>query len=118
MGCFLGQLLLNKSAYSASIQRSVLLRHTDPSYSGALKQKLCEEEEILKKQSTSYVFYPTEVKINIEKLEVIFIGDRQTFVAGKQVSEEREGYLFQFSYTGSKLLLKGLSAHEISNGGA
>lgn len=47
-GYFLGQLLLAKSSQSAASQRTVLLRHTDPSYVGTLKKRLVEEEEILK----------------------------------------------------------------------
>ena len=33
-GVFLGELLLNKSAQSALEQRTIILRHTDPSFSG------------------------------------------------------------------------------------
>ena len=62
-GYFLGQLLLAKSSQSAASQRSIVLRHTDPSYAGILKQRLIEEEEVLKKQSTSYVFYPVEIRL-------------------------------------------------------
>ena len=56
-GFFLGQLLLNKSANSADIHRTVLCRHTEPSYLAALKQRLIEEEETLKQQNASYVLF-------------------------------------------------------------
>lgn len=111
-GCFLGQLLLSKSAYSASMQRAILLRHTDPSYIGIFKKHLVEEEEILKKQNSAYVFYPVEVKVNAQTLEVLLIGDRLLFVAGKEVSSKREGYLLQFAYLGTKLFLKNFSLNE------
>ena len=108
-GYFLGQLLLAKSSQSAASQRTVILRHTDPSYVGILRQRLIEEEEILKKQSTSYVFYPIEIRVNIEQMSLHLIGDRLVFIGGKEVSKDREGYILRFSYTGSRLLLKEIS---------
>ncbi|HEY4832933.1 MAG TPA: TraE/TraK family type IV conjugative transfer system protein, partial [Waddliaceae bacterium] len=60
-GCFLGQLLLSKSAQSALMQRTVLLRHADPSFAETLKQKLFEEEQVLQKQSASYTFFPVTI---------------------------------------------------------
>jgi conjugal transfer pilus assembly protein TraE len=105
-GYFLGQLLLAKSSQSAASQRSIILRHTDPGYAGILKQRLIEEEEVLKKQSTSYVFYPVEIKVNPEQMSLLLIGDRLVFIGGKEASKEREGYILRFNYTGSRLLLK------------
>lgn len=109
-GCFLGQLILGKSAHSAQMQRNVLLRHADPSYVGTLKNKLMEEEETLRKQNSSYAFYPVDVKVDISKKEVHITGDRLFFVSGKQVSQEREEYTLSFSYIGSRLLLNGISS--------
>lgn len=105
-GYFLGQLLLAKSSQSAASQRSIVLRHTDPSYVGILRQRLIEEEEVLKKQSTSYVFYPIEIKVNLEQMSLLLTGDRLVFIGGKEVSKEREGYILRFNYIGSRLLLK------------
>lgn len=111
LGLFLGQLLLGKSSQSAASQRSVLLRHADPSYSGALKQRLIEEEEVLRKQNASYVFYPIDIKVDTAQMSLTLIGDRLLFVAGKQVSSEREEYTLYFSLLGSKMLLKGITSN-------
>lgn len=110
LGLFLGQLLLGKSSQSAASQRSILLRHVDPAYAGALKQRLIEEEEILTKQNASYVFYPVDIKVNPSEMSLTLIGDRQLFVNGKQISSAREDYTLQFSYLGSRLLLKGITS--------
>ena len=107
-GVFLGQLLLSKSSSSAPSQRNVLLRHVDPSYVGVLKQKLFEEEETLKKQNSSYVFFPVNIEIDQENMKVSLTGDRVFYVSGKQVSSEREGYVLSFSYSGSALFLNGI----------
>lgn len=111
-GYFLGQLLLGKSAYSSPSQRAILLRHTDPAFVGALKQKLVAEEELLHKQNASYVFYPVVINAVLQKKEVIIEGDRIFYVSGKQVSLERETYVLSFKYTGSRLLLTGIRAVE------
>jgi conjugal transfer pilus assembly protein TraE len=111
-GCFLGQLLLGKSSQSAPMQRTVLLRNTAPNFVGVLKNKLIEEEETLKKQNAAYVFYPVEVKVDPKNKEVLLIGDRIFFVSGQKVSQEREEYLLSFTYSGSRLLLSGVSSQE------
>lgn len=108
-GLFLGGLLLNKSSHSADLQRVVLCRHTEPSYLAILKQKLVEEEEKLKKQNASYVFYLNNVFVNPDLLTVTLLGDRQFFIAGQQTSSENCGYTLQFTYKGARLLLNGIS---------
>jgi conjugal transfer pilus assembly protein TraE len=118
-GVFLGGLLLNKSAHSADIQRTVLCRHTEPNYlavlkqrlveEAVLKQRLVEEEDTLKKQNASYVFYLHNVFVNPELLTVTLLGDRQFFIAGKQTASENCGYTLQFTYQGARLLLNGIS---------
>ncbi len=109
IGYFLGQLLLSKSPYSSSSQRTILFRHSDPAFIGVLKQKLLSEEELLKKQNASYVFYPISIQTDLQKNQVLLEGDRVFYVSGKQVSSERESYLLSFRYTGSRLLLSGIN---------
>lgn len=111
-GYFLSQLLLGKSSYSAPSQRNLLLRHTDPVFVGTLKQKLIEEEEMLQKQNVSYTFFPVSIRVNQEKKEVLIEGDRVCFVNGKQISSDREGYVLSFNFSGSRLLLSGITSSE------
>jgi conjugal transfer pilus assembly protein TraE len=75
-GLFLGQLLLNKSSSSSEVSRNILCRHTTPQYLSLLKQKLVEEEDILRKQNASYVFYLHNIYVNPQKLKVTLKGDR------------------------------------------
>lgn len=109
-GYFLAQLMLCKSSNSASSQRDVLLRHTDPSFLPILRRKLLEEENRLKRQSASYVYYPTSVVANRERNEVVIEGDRLFYVSDKRVSSQPESYLLRFRYTGSRLLLTEIAA--------
>lgn len=111
-GCFLGQLILSKSPQSAASQRTVVLRHTAPEYAGTLKQRLIEEEEILKKQSTSYVFYPVDIQANIEQMSILLNGDKVIMMGGKEVCKEKEGYILRFTYSGARLLLKEIMAEK------
>ena len=110
MGLFLSQLILNKSPQSAASQRSTLLRHTDQIFTETLKQRLIEEEEVLTKQNASYVFYPVDIKVNLSEMSLILRGDRLLFVAGKQVSNVSQEYIFHFSCLGARLLLKGITS--------
>lgn len=106
MGLYLGQLLLTKSAYSADAQRTILCRHAEPSYISRLKQRLIEEEEVLKKQNASCVFYLNNILVNPEQLTATIVGERRFFVAGGEISNENCVYRLHFSYKGARLLLK------------
>jgi conjugal transfer pilus assembly protein TraE len=110
-GHFLGQLLFSKSSHSADLHRTILCRHTDPSYLYPLKQRLIEEEEILKKQNASYVFYLNNLVTDPRLLTVTLFGDRQFYIAGQQLSSESSAYTLHFSYVGARLLLKEIT-HE------
>jgi conjugal transfer pilus assembly protein TraE len=113
-GVFLGQLLLNKSAQSASEQRTIILRHTDPSFYGLMRERLIEEETMLAKQGAAYTFYPLTVDVDVSKMEVRLTGDRIAFAGSKQVSSQKETYILKFIFGGSRLLLKGVQALENS----
>lgn len=106
---FMSQLLLSKSVNSAPHQRNVILRHTDAKFTSELRQKLIREEEMLKKQNASYVFYPVEISVNSETMESLISGDRVYFVNEKQISSERESYLLKFVYTGTGLFLNSIT---------
>ena len=111
-GCFLGQLLLGKSAQSAPSQRTILMRHADPMFAETLKRKLLEEEQLLQKQNTSYTFFPVSIQVNAKTNEVLIDGDRVCYASGKQVSCERDGYILNFRYIGSRLLLSGIKSQK------
>ena len=111
-GVFIGQLVLGKSVQSAPSQRAILLRHTSPSYAGPLRQKLIEEEEFLKKQNASYVFFPSQVRVNPTQMEVHLTGDRAAYSGGVQVSLNKEHYILSFSYVSGRLLLTGISSQD------
>ena len=77
-----------------------------------IRQRLIDEEEMLKNQNASYTFYPIDVRVNTEKKEVQVTGDRIAFAGGKQVSMQKETYFLKFSYNGSRLLLNSVEAME------
>lgn len=114
-GLFLGQLLLSKSSYSSDLHRTIICRHTEPNYLSILKKKLVEEEEILKKQNASYVFYLHNIFVNPDLLKVTLRGDRQFFIAGQQPSSESCCYTLHFTYKGARLLLSGISQEKEVN---
>lgn len=109
---FLGQLILTKSPQSAAAQRSVVLRHVDPSVYGEINKKLVDEEKKLIKQQAAYVFYPTDIQMDMPNLQMLLTGDRIFYVSGKSVSTSRENYKLSFVYAGGRLLLKEISREE------
>ena len=111
-GYFFGQLMLTKSPQSAAPQRTVLLRHVDPSFYGDVNKKLVEEEKKLIKQQAAYVFFPSDIRVDMSNLQVLLTGDRTFYVSGKPVSTSRENYKLSFIYAGGRLLLKEISREE------
>lgn len=106
---FIGNLLLNKTPASANQQIATLLRHTDPSYYGEFKRKLVSEEESLTAQGASYVFFPVSVEVRSDLLRATLVGDRLSYISGKQISKSRETYTLSFRFDGSRLLLTEVS---------
>ncbi len=111
-GCFIGQLLLGKSEASASLHRDIVLRHTDPIFIGHLKKQLQEEEALLGKQGSSYVFYPERIETDVKNLKVLLVGERCVFVEDKMISTTKEEYVLGFAYSGGRLLLRSLEKKE------
>lgn len=107
-GCFLGQLLLTKSSYTAEAQKKVLLRHVDPLYSSALLERLEKEQVILAKGNSSYAFFISGIEVSPETKSVLLKGNRIFSIAGKTLSEEKESYVLGFSYKDSRLLINRL----------
>lgn len=112
-GYFLSELVLSKSSQSAPMQRTIILRHTDPGFATELQKKLVEEEKRLEKEKASYVFFPVAVHTDMKAKEVLITGDRTIYVSGKAVSSERESYVLSFNIQGSRPLLKQITAKEL-----
>lgn len=108
-GYFLGELLLSKSSQSASTQKAIVLRHTDPSFATQLHKKLSEEAQQLEKERASYVFYISGIYTNLRAQEVTLSGERTTYIGGKAVSTAAENYTLSFVYRGGRLLLSGIT---------
>ena len=111
-GVFLSKFILEKTSQSAASQREIVLRHTDSGFAGILRKKLIEEEEMLRKQNSSYVFFPIDVQVDPNKMEVRIIGERIVYVSDKPISKEKEQYVLGFVFTGTGLLLKSLTSEK------
>jgi conjugal transfer pilus assembly protein TraE len=112
IGLFLAGMLLSKSASSLPSQREVVLRHADPSFATTIRKKLLEEEELLKRQNASYVFFTHRVSTDMKKMEVLVEGDRLMYVSGSRVSSQQEGYILSFAYSGGRVLLTGIRSKD------
>ncbi len=107
-GIFLGDLLLSKSAQTSGWQRGVILQHASPAFSSSLRQRLIEEEQTLKGQSASYVFFTHGVSTQPDEMQVTLEGNRVFHVGGQQVSKNKARYRLGFVFKGGRLLLDSL----------
>lgn len=106
MGIFLANLLLTKTAATASQQHEVLFKYVEPELLGVFKRDLMEEVEMLQKDSAGYVFYPTETRVNLGTHSVLLKGERHTFVGAHRVDVSKEAYRLTFIQRGHLLYLR------------
>jgi len=113
IGLYIGQLILSKSSESADKQRGTVLKHTHPQFAGFLNKKLTEEASRIQKEGISYVFFPLEVRVRLEKKEVLISGERVSYLNDRKLSSNKEEYLLSFTYSGGRLLLSGIKSQEV-----
>lgn len=106
-------LFLSKTPASAKEQAKSLLEISSPALYGSLKKKLADEIDVLNKQGTSYLFLPIDIKVNEGAMCVEILGDRTTYLGGKQLKNESEKYRLGFVYNGKNLLLDTISREEV-----
>ena len=105
MGVFLCNLLLIKTAETAEHQHHLLFKYVDPELLGVFKRDLMDEVETLKKDNAGYVFYPTEVKVNLGNQSVLIKGERHTYVGAQRIDVAKEAYRLMFVQRGHLLYL-------------
>lgn len=103
---YLAQGLLTKDAASASEKRDLVLHHTSPAFRKLLEKSLKEEEEKLKKEVASYVFFPVGRVVNPDKLEVKIGGNLKVYSGDRELSSKAKKYKLAFDYSGGRLLLR------------
>lgn len=106
MALFYAFLLLDTSPANASYKRDMILKETVPHAYGALKAKLVEEENRLKKENVSSSFQASEVKVNPNNMSVELTGDLVRYVGEKRISQSRDTYQLQMSYQHGRLLIE------------
>jgi conjugal transfer pilus assembly protein TraE len=107
MTTFFANLRLNITSESASIQREILLRYTDPTYYGSLKTQLVQEADKINDQHISMAFFPTaDVKVNTNKLQSIIEGDLKSYVGETALPTKHVRYLTTYRYNSGRLFIK------------
>jgi len=114
MALFLNSLSFNITPSNANTQHKILLRYVDSSYYEALKIKLIEVEDRLKKGHVTMTFYPSDYpKVDLNKLIVRITGDLHYNVGDIQIPPKRVIYEYKFHYTHGHLTL--ISYPEVKN---
>lgn len=105
MGLFLANLILTKSAATAPQQNAVLFKYVAPELVGAFQRDFAEEVTALQKENASYVFYPSEVSVNLGAHSVLLKGERHTYIGAARVEVAKEAYRLTFVPRGHLLYL-------------
>lgn len=106
-------LFLSKTPATATEQAKSLLEISSPALYGSLKRKLADEIDVLNKQGTSYLFLPIDIKVNEDAMSVEILGNRTTYLGGKQLKSESERYRLGFIYNGRNLLIDSITREEV-----
>lgn len=96
-------LLLSASPKTFSYQRAQILRCIVPSSFGALSQKLLEQEEQMKRQNLSTVFYPSHFEI--QGMTVGITGTLETYVGDKRMDSSQKKYVMKLVLNHGKLFI-------------
>lgn len=113
MASFLSQLRFNLTPGNAAYQQETLLRYTDPTYYGDLKNELVREADQLTKTHTSLVFYPIEIRVDATHFTADITGDLNARVGNDPLPTQRLHYHLRFRFSGGRLWL--ISFNEIKN---
>lgn len=114
MGLFLCNLLLTKTAETAEQQHQLLFKYVDPELLGVFKRDLMDEVETLKKDNAGYVFYPTEIKVNLGNHSVLLKGERHTYVGTQRIDVSKESYRLMFVQRGHLLYLRNFQKETVN----
>lgn len=106
MTTFFMNLRLNLTPESAFYQHELLLRYVDPVHYNSLKTALIKEEDKIKDQHISTVFYPVNIKVDAKKLIAIIEGDFKSFVGEVAMPVKRMTYKMNYRFDDGKLLVK------------
>lgn len=96
MTLFFSSLALNITPDNAGFKHQRLLQFIDPSVYGALKAKLAQEADVLKRRNLSTVFQPISLAINEDQAMVDIEGDFVTLIGQTETSSIRRTYRTQF----------------------
>lgn len=105
MVLFLNSLNFNVTPSNAPQQHAVLLRYVDPSQYAAVKMKLLEVDDRLKKEHVSIAFQPSHVKVDTKKLIAEVSGDLQYTVGDIPIAPQHVVYRWGFRYSQGRLLI-------------
>ena len=106
MALVFAYLILESSPESAAYKREIILRYAASDGYGALKRRLVEDEQRLKKDHVTTSFQANSLKVDSPKLTVDLTGDLLRFVGEKRIAQSRDTYRFQFDYHHGRLFIK------------
>ena len=98
-------LRFNLTPSNVSHQTSHLLKSTDPTFYGELKGYLEKQEQEIKKNDLSFVFYPVLIQVDASRFTSYVEGDLVSFFGKEKTSSKRMKYILRYRYSSGRLLL-------------
>lgn len=82
-----------------------ILKMVDPEYYGVLSKELLSIAEDINRRKVSTSFYPKEMEIDEQRLEVKVTGMLYTYVGKRRTSSDLKSYLIKYRYSLGNLLI-------------
>lgn len=106
---------LNVTPDSVSGSNENLLRYVSPHYYASFKEQLKKDEMTIKRKKISSAFYPSEMIVDTNKLQVLVKGSLKRWVGLRSIGSENRMYKMTFVKNGYLVLLQSFKAMEDGN---
>lgn len=106
MGQFIAHVMLDVTPRSIAVNQQTVLGWTHPAFHGELKNRMSLEEERLKRDNATTVFWPNQVVPDPDRMRVALIGELATYINDRKTSDVPQAWLAEFEFKGGRMLLK------------
>ena len=105
MATYFVLLTSNVSPSNVEYQNKLFLNYVNPAEQGSLKQSLDKQAQRIKRNNITTMFYITGFKINSEANKVIVMGQMNSLIGDKLVSNKGQAFRVSFKIINGKLYI-------------
>jgi conjugal transfer pilus assembly protein TraE len=116
MGRYFAGLMLTYSPTSFSEQKQIVLRYADPEAHGPLEAQLTADEDKIRRNRVSQVFYIAQTRLRPDARSLAFSGDLATFVGQEPLSPRHATFVLRLTQRDGQLYVASFQeAHDESD---